>query len=73
MIVRLIFKRESSGGNPDFLLIHVKIMDETGKHLAFAQHMQSVLDFIAGLEFDVPDDLLTWKGKDHAREYHVGV
>jgi len=73
MRVRLIFKREPPDANTGFLLTHVKVTDENGHYLAFAQHTQPVLDFIAGLEFDVPDDLLTWKSKDHAREKRLGV
>lgn len=63
MKVRLFFRQDSLNAMPITLLTHVKVFGPNHSHLSFAKITPELLEFIRSLELDVPDDLLTWKGK----------
>ena len=63
MKVQLFFRQDSLNAMPITLLTHVKVLGPEYTHLAFAKITPELLEFIRSLELDVPDDLLTWKGK----------
>jgi hypothetical protein len=48
---------------PITLLTHIKVIGPSQRHLAFAKITPELLEAIRSLEFEVPDHLLTWKGK----------
>lgn len=63
MKVQLFFRQDSLNAMPITLLTHVKVLGPNHTHLSFAKITPSLLEFIKSMEFEVPDDLLTWKGK----------
>lgn len=63
MKVRLYHRRQNVNGMPFTLLTHCKVTSPDGRYLAFAKITPELLEFIRNLEFEVPDVLLTWKGK----------
>lgn len=63
MKVQLFFRQDSLNAMPITLLTHVKVLDSNHRHLSFAKITFSLLEFLKSVEIEVPDDLLTWKGK----------
>ena len=63
MKVQLFFRQESLNAMPITLVTHVKVLGPEYTHLAFAKITPELLEFIRSMELEVPDDLLTWKGK----------
>ena len=64
MKVQLFFRQDSLNAMPLTLLTHVKVFGPNKSHLSFAKITPELLEFIKSLEFEVPGDLLNWKGKD---------
>lgn len=63
MKVQLFHRQEFHNGMQFTLLAHVKVLTPDGRHLSFARITPELLEFIRGMELDVPDPLLNWKGK----------
>ncbi len=64
MKVRLFFRQDSLNAMPITLLTHIKVIGPRQEHLAFAKITPQLLEVIRSMEFDIPNHLLTWKGKN---------
>jgi hypothetical protein len=63
MRVKLFHRSEILNGMTLVFLTQVEVISPDNTHLAFARISPELLEFIRSLELDVPDNLLTWKGK----------
>jgi hypothetical protein len=61
--ISLRLERRPIEGYLTTVLTHVKVMDEAGRYIAFAQHTPELVEFLGRLQLDAPAELLTWKGK----------
>ena len=55
-------RRDRNDNYSETILVHIKVVDEGGRYVAFAQHTPALIQRLAEIVLDVPDDLLIWKG-----------
>jgi hypothetical protein len=63
MKVQLRFERRPIDGYLTTVLTHVKVTNEAGRYIAFAQHTPELLEHLRSQILEAPDDLLKWNGK----------
>ena len=63
MKTHLRFERRLVNDYLTTVLTHVKVTDEDGRYVAFAQHSDALVAYLSTLTVEVPADLLVWKGK----------
>ena len=63
MKIHLFHRQEILNGMPFNLLTHVKVLSPDGRYLAFAKVTPALLEHLRGLDIEIPDHLLSWKGQ----------
>ena len=55
-------RRDRNDNYSETILVHIKVVDESGRYLAFAQHTPALIQHLTEIVLDAPEELLVWRG-----------